>query len=86
MDTRYATQVAAEITHSLHVRVAMKQGTTISSLAETMHISRNTVKNRLDSGDLSLKTFLVIAQAIDGDPVSIIIEALEAVNLREMSS
>lgn len=82
MNNIKATELAAEVTHSLHIKVAMTKGMTMTSLARVMHIDRNTVKNRLESGDVSLKTFFVITAEAGCDPVALITDAMEAVSHR----
>ncbi|KFI49761.1 helix-turn-helix domain-containing protein [Bifidobacterium biavatii] len=82
MNNAKATELAAEVTHSLHIKVAMTKGMTMTSLAKVMHIDRNTVKNRLESGDVSLKTFFVIAAEAGCDPLALIAEAIEVVGRR----
>lgn len=82
MNNVEATALAAEVTKSIHIRVAMRDGATMSSLGRAMNVDRNTVKNRLKSGDLSLTTFFVIASEIDCDPLDVIADAMDAVNRR----
>jgi plasmid maintenance system antidote protein VapI len=86
MNDSTATELAAEVTRTLHVKVAMKDGTSITSLAKVMHIDRNTVKNRLKSGNVSLQTFFVIAAETGCDPIILIAEAMEAVSKRAIEA
>lgn len=82
MNNVEATELAAEVTKSIHIRVAMRDGATMSSLGRAMNVDRNTVKNRLKSGNLSLTTFFMITSEIDCDPLDVIADAMDAVNRR----
>ncbi|WP_163196409.1 hypothetical protein [Bifidobacterium platyrrhinorum] len=64
----------------------MTKGMTMTSLARVMHIDRNTVKNRLESGDVSLKTFFVITAEAGCDPLVLIAEAMKTVNRKAVES
>lgn len=81
MNNTEATELAATITRSLHLKVMLSKDTSISSLGRVMNVDRSTVKNRLESGDVSLRTLFIIATETGCDPVDLIQDAMDLLDL-----